>query len=145
MDRERYRGLLDMLDGGGAGRSGQTFEGGLFSGLLNALGIRPMGYAARLEDARPQPRPQGLVPPPPQPAPPIQTQPLIGSLSPDDILAAINSGRLPAGPPTRPAAPTPAPTALPTFADLLEMDRRRRGGQAVMGFEIGRAFPPTYR
>lgn len=132
MDRERYRGLLDMLDGGGMGQAGQKFEGGLFSGLLNALGIRPMGYAARLEDARPQPRPQGLVPSPtPQPAPPIQTQPLIGSLSPDDILAAINSGRLPAGPPTRPAAPTPAPTALPSFADLLEMDRKRRPEYAV--------------
>lgn len=27
MDRERYRGLLDMLDGGGMGQSGQKFEG----------------------------------------------------------------------------------------------------------------------
>lgn len=125
MDRERYRGLLDMLDGGGAGRSGQTFEGGALSGLLNALGIRPMGYAARLEDARPQPRPQGLVPPP---APPIQTQPLLGPYSLDHIREAIDSGRLPAGPPLRPAAP---PTALPSFADLLEMDRKRRSDYAV--------------
>lgn len=122
MDRERYRGLLDMLDGGGMGQSGQKFEGGLFSGLLNALGIRPIGYAARLEDARPQPRPQGLVPPP-QPAPPIQTQPLLGPYSLDHIREAIDRGRLPAGPPLRPAAP---PTALPSFADLLEMDRKRQ-------------------
>ena len=130
MDRERYRGLLDMLDGGGMGQSGQKFEGGLFSGLLNALGIRPMGYAARVEDARPQPRPQGLVPPPQaQPAPPIQTQPLIGPYSLDDIRMAIVRGA-PTSPFIKPPPPAP-PTALPSFADLLEMDRKRRSDYAV--------------
>lgn len=145
MEDKRYTSLLDMLDGGGMGQSGQKFEGGLFSGLMNAMGIRPMGYQDRLAAARPQPRPQGMVPPPQAQPAPIQTSPLIGNLSPEDILAAINSGRLPAGPPLRPAAPTPAPTALPSFADLLEMDRRRRGGQSVYDFEMARAHPPTYR
>ena len=53
MDQKRFLGLMDMIDGGGMGRSGQTFEGGPFSGLLNALGIRPAGYMDRLEAARP--------------------------------------------------------------------------------------------
>lgn len=51
MNDGRYLGLLDMLDGGGAGRAGQTFQGGPLSGLLNALGIRPMGYRDRLAAA----------------------------------------------------------------------------------------------
>jgi hypothetical protein len=32
-----------MLDGGGPGKSGKTFEGGRFSGLANALGFSPLG------------------------------------------------------------------------------------------------------
>lgn len=66
----RYLGLLDMLDGGGAGRAGQTFEGGPLSGLLNALGIRPMGYMDRLRQQPPPMRPAGLgIAPSPSPAP----------------------------------------------------------------------------
>ena len=37
----------DMTDGGGAGRYGDTFEGGPISGLLNDVGVRPHGYRAR--------------------------------------------------------------------------------------------------
>ena len=58
----------DMIDGGGPGRSGDTFQGGIFSGLLNTLGVRPAGYRQRLEDnlapqtsLRPQMRPAGLL------------------------------------------------------------------------------------
>jgi hypothetical protein len=40
----------DMFDGGGAGRYGDTFEGGPVSGLLNNLGVRPHGYRDRLSD-----------------------------------------------------------------------------------------------
>ena len=54
---QKFLGLLDMLDGGGAGRAGQTFQGGPLSNLLNDLGIRPMGYMDRLEAARPMARP----------------------------------------------------------------------------------------
>jgi hypothetical protein len=63
MDRQKFTGLLDMLNGGGAGRAGDTFEGGPLSGLLNALGIRPRGYRDRMDQmaqARPMPRPAGL-------------------------------------------------------------------------------------
>lgn len=51
----------DMFDGGGFGRTGPTFQGGpyggLFGGLLNAAGVRPMGYMERLGSVRPQMRP----------------------------------------------------------------------------------------
>lgn len=57
---QKFLGLLDMLDGGGAGRSGQTFEGGPLSGFLNSLGVRPMGYMDRLDQARPMRRPMGM-------------------------------------------------------------------------------------
>jgi len=69
MDGQRYTGLLDMINGGGPGQAGATFEGGLLSGLLNALGIRPHGYRDRLSEMRPMPRPAGLgVAPRPAPA-----------------------------------------------------------------------------
>lgn len=48
----------DMVDGGGFGQSGPTFQGGLLSGLFNAIGVRPMGYMERLGSVRPQMRPQ---------------------------------------------------------------------------------------
>ena len=69
MDKQKYLGLLDRLDGGGPGRAGDTFEGGPLSGLLNALGIRPYGYRDRLSEMLPMPRPAGLgVAPRPAPA-----------------------------------------------------------------------------
>ena len=53
----RVSALRDMLDGGGRGRAGQRFEGGMLANLANALGIRPLGYEERLAAARPQARP----------------------------------------------------------------------------------------
>ena len=38
---------MDMRDGGGRGTYGDTFQGGLLSGILNAMGVRPAGYDAR--------------------------------------------------------------------------------------------------
>jgi hypothetical protein len=40
-------GPRDFVDGGGLGRSGDTFVGGPVSILANLLGIRPMGYNDR--------------------------------------------------------------------------------------------------
>ena len=41
----------DMFNGGGFGASGETFQGGpyggIFGGLLNSIGVRPMGYEQR--------------------------------------------------------------------------------------------------
>lgn len=54
-----YSGLRDMFDGGGRQQSGDTFKGGGYSGLLNALGIRPMGYADRQNAPTAAPAPSG--------------------------------------------------------------------------------------
>ena len=51
-DEPRYTSLIDLIDGGGAGRSGERFEGGgLLSLLANALS-RPYGYEDRLRDRK---------------------------------------------------------------------------------------------
>lgn len=39
----RYTGFRDMIDGGGKGASGSTFQGGTFSNTLNNLGVKPSG------------------------------------------------------------------------------------------------------
>jgi hypothetical protein len=39
----RYTGFRDMIDGGGKGASGSTFQGGAFSNTLNNLGVTPSG------------------------------------------------------------------------------------------------------
>lgn len=95
----QYLGLIDMLDGGGAGRSGQTFEGGPLSNFLNSLGIRPMGYQDRLSAARPMPRPMPMVsgaPTPAQPpadpyAPGAITTTTLGQLSDEQLLRLIQN------------------------------------------------------
>jgi hypothetical protein len=68
--------LRDMFDGGGPGAAGDTFKGGPFSGFLNDLGVKPMGYLDRMAQMpRPQPRPAALgqrppaMPPLPPPDP----------------------------------------------------------------------------
>ena len=51
-DEPRYTSLIDLIDGGGAGQSGESFEGGgLLSILANAL-MRPYGYEDRLRDRK---------------------------------------------------------------------------------------------
>lgn len=130
----QYKGLLDMLDGGGAGRSGQTFEGGPLSGLLNALGIRPMGFMDRQAAARPMPRPM-MAPAPAMPsggAPvePVTTQPMIGNLTTADILEAIQRGAPP--PYVQPTLPP-----MPTLLEIMEADNIRRRRQAGVDLQMG--------
>ena len=48
----KYLNLIDMIDGGGARRAGDTFEGGgLLSALANAFAT-PYGYEDRLRDRK---------------------------------------------------------------------------------------------
>jgi hypothetical protein len=65
--------LADMLNGGGQGASGNTFQGGLLSALMNRAGIRPAGFQSRqmqpqmtLEEVRAQMgnAPSVMAPPP---------------------------------------------------------------------------------
>ncbi len=106
MDQKRFLGLMDMIDGGGMGRSGQTFEGGPLSGFLNALGIRPAGYMDRLEaeamprymagpatGARPEYMPMAGPAPAPSPYAPgaIETTvlPPMGQMSDEQLMRII--------------------------------------------------------
>ena len=84
MQDKRFLGLMDMIDGGGMGRAGSEFEGGPLSGLLNALGIRPQGYAARMEEQQAMP---ALLP---RPAPAAQPNPMQG-MSNEDLVAMIEA------------------------------------------------------
>lgn len=100
----QYLGLIDMLDGGGAGRSGDTFEGGPLSNFLNDIGIRPMGYQDRLSAARPMPQPgprptymaPAAPPTPAQPpadpyAPGAVTTTVLGQLSDEQLIRLIQN------------------------------------------------------
>ena len=102
MDQQKFLGLLDMLDGGGAGRSGQTFEGGPLSGFLNALGVRPQGYQERMERERMMPRPMmggsSSAPMAPAPMPPnpyapgaitTTTLPPVGQMSDEALMKIV--------------------------------------------------------
>lgn len=99
MQGKSFLGLMDMIDGGGMGRSGQTFEGGPLSGFLNQLGIRPRGYEDRLAAARPMPRPMMSSPapmpmsPPPNPYAPgaitTTTLPPMGQMSDEALMKII--------------------------------------------------------
>jgi len=53
----RVSALMDMINGGGRGRSGLRFEGGPLSSIANTIGIKPMGYAEYLAAQRPRARP----------------------------------------------------------------------------------------
>lgn len=75
MDEGQYQGLLDMLNGGGPGRAGQTFEGGPLSAFLNMLGIKPAGYNERAPETLPVARPAGYGYHPAPPAPPAPANP----------------------------------------------------------------------
>jgi hypothetical protein len=100
-ERERFLNFLDMLDGGGKGQAGDTFEGGPLSGLLNMLGVRPAGYEARQnEPTAPTMRPMGSM----EFTPPIETR------RPDGI------GATPATAYTGPAV-APNPTPASTYDD----------------------------
>ncbi len=74
-----FDNFTDAFDGGGAGKSGDTFAGGPLSELLNALGIRPHGFGAREMGPRPMANPaysqpristSGPMPPMAPPMPP---------------------------------------------------------------------------
>lgn len=84
MQDKRFLGLMDMIDGGGMGRAGSEFEGGPLSGLLNALGIRPQGYAARMEEQQAVP---ALLP---RPAPAAQPNPMQG-MSDEELVALVQA------------------------------------------------------
>ena len=76
-----FTSLRDMFDGGGAGRSGGSFEGGPLSGIINRV-VSPARPA--VPPTRPQPRPappRAVVSPPrPKPRPSTPTRPNSGRI-----------------------------------------------------------------
>jgi len=104
MEQQRFTGLMDMLDGGGMGASGNEFKGGgLLSDIANAL-FQPAGYRERMrgmQETRPRMRPQGMTQPMGQPQP----------IGPAGAGGSMPGPGMPGGPtPSVQAAPTP-PTA----------------------------------
>ena len=93
---DKFLNFLDMFDGGGRGASGNEFEGGLLSGLGNAL-FKPAGYADREEERlagiRPQSRPQRGVSPAQVTVPTVPEAPYIPEMPMG--LGSVGSGGVP--------------------------------------------------
>jgi len=94
----------DAFNGGGWGQSGRTFQGGPFGGAigmgLNALGVRPLGYAERgqamvqdavnraiAQAAQQRPAAPAYVPPQARPAIPGATVPPVTGFPIGDLNA----------------------------------------------------------
>lgn len=88
---------MDMMDGGGRGMAGDTFQGGLLSGILNAMGIRPAGYDARQTAMGSDPTAASMMAAPAPVAP---------------VMSSRTMGR-PQMRPQRPMAPASVPTSTP--------------------------------
>src|SRR6056297_977167 len=105
MERQRFTGLMDMLDGGAAGAEGNEFKGGgLLSDIGNAL-FQPAGYRERMrgmQETRPRMRPASM-----------STQGAPAPMSQEDMLTQMRSqlasgNNTPTTPgPMMPGGPTP--------------------------------------
>ena len=94
--------IIDMINGGGAGRAGQRFEGG---GLLSDIGnsmFRPYGFEERMGQVRPQARPMRppMAPPAPATAPAPAMSPFerFGGQPPAPYSPPMGGGRTAMGP-----------------------------------------------
>ena len=88
--------IIDMINGGGAGRAGQRFEGGgLLSELGNAL-FRPYGFEERMGQVRPQARPMQAPMQPPMP--PLTYGPQNPRRAPQPMQPPMGGGRTAVGP-----------------------------------------------
>jgi len=109
MDRKKFLDFMDMVDGGGAGKTGDKFQGGgLFSALANAVAT-PYGseddermkammerrMAAGLIDRPQAPAPQ-VVQSDPTPAPQQYSS---SGMTPNSAYVAPTSGGMPPMPP----------------------------------------------
>lgn len=117
----QYLNFQDMIDGGGAGASGPTFEGGPLSGLLNAIGVKPAGFRERMAGEQPsrQATYSGSMPPP------VSRMPLsVGGLS---------------GPAGMPVAPGLLALASPPMAGpvgMSMMPQKDYGGRGYVGMPM---------
>lgn len=113
----RYSGLMDMINGGGAGAAGQTFQGGgILSDIANVI-AKPRGYYDRA-----QPVAQ-LMQAPMRAAP----QPVAAMQSPRPMSRPVASPYQAAGmsSPTGYAPPEPAAPGFAAFYAQLDPEYRR--------------------
>jgi hypothetical protein len=117
----QYLNFQDMIDGGGAGRSGESFEGGPFSGLLNAIGIKPAGYRERMSAERPSAVSRGIT----------NSGPITRTVLPE--VGALSG---PAGMPVAPGllALTAQPMAGP--AGMSAMPQKQYSGRGYVGMPM---------
>ena len=117
----------DMVDGGGFGRTGPTFQGGPLGGLLGALlnsgGVRPMGYQERLGSVRPQMRPPMSAPAYTAPAP------------------AAPMGMPAYTMPSAMGMPAPAPMGTPAYTQPSAMGMPTPRGPMTMEQWVATTFP----
>ena len=104
--------IFDMMDGGGRNTRGDEFKGGIFSGMLNDLGVKP--YGSQMERAMVSPDTSPIVQavsgtiPRPRVRPEQSMQ--FGD-QPAGSMPSMSFGQQPAG--SMPAA-TPSPTNIPS-------------------------------
>ena len=104
--------IFDMMDGGGFDTRGDEFKGGIFSGMLNDLGVKP--YGSQMERAMVSPNTSPIVQavsgtiPRPRVRPEQSMQ--FGD-QPAGSMPSMSFGQQPAG--SMPAA-TPSPTNIPS-------------------------------
>jgi hypothetical protein len=67
-----YQGFNDMIDGGGAGQSGQSFEGGGLLSMIANMIAKPRGS----QQGQPEQAMGGLLSPQARPQMPMQAQPM---------------------------------------------------------------------
>lgn len=120
-----FKNFTDMIDGGGAGATGPTFKGGLFSDALNEMGVRPYGYMDRLGSVRPQMRPAGLMDttrPQARPTEPNYADRFAPQRAPLGEMAALDEGSM--GRDTT--------SGTPSFRNRLEAFARDNAGDPVI-------------
>ena len=73
----RFTGLLDMIDGGGGGKSGDRFEGGGLLSMLGNLFAKPYEAQQRVEDIAARAAARNVTPSTTGGSEPMSTQPLL--------------------------------------------------------------------
>ena len=142
--------------GGGPGRYGDTFQGGPFSGALNAVGVRPAGYRARQEAAGPDmgmaeamaaPAMTGTTPattavmPPAPTIPPVTTTP--SNAFPGMYVSNYISMRSPSmNPAFAGSGMTPAPAMTGDTANYVPMRDPTSPTTGVMPADLAPAYDP---
>jgi hypothetical protein len=128
---ERFTSLRDMLDGGGKGKSGDTFQGGMMSGFLNRAGVRPIGYADRQ-----------AMPTAPMQRPSLREAAAGGASLPPRMMMTPNSmsdrAAIAAAPRLVPVAAPPAPMTAPPAVRVGQNGVMMHGGSAGSTHRGGR-------